>query len=229
MAIGSRALEVAGRSRARPPGARPRVVGAGARLRLRPDRAGLRPARLPGRLSVRDGDLLQPLRLLGRLARRVRRARQLPRDPRQRGLPADRLELVRLHGHRAHAQGRAGRVAGDAARPQPPSASGCIRGAVLLPLVIPTALSTLGWWWMFDSLYSVVNWTGIRLRPDDGARAQLARACRPTPWPPSSPSTCGAGCPSSPSPCWPGWWRSPASSTRRPRWTAPARARASGT
>jgi multiple sugar transport system permease protein len=38
-----------------------------------------------------------------------------------------------------------------------------IRGAVLLPFVIPTALSTLGWWWMFDSLYSVVNWTGIRL------------------------------------------------------------------
>src|SRR5881275_1030940 len=38
-----------------------------------------------------------------------------------------------------------------------------IRGAVLLPWVIPTALSTLGWWWMFDSLYSVVNWTLVHL------------------------------------------------------------------
>jgi multiple sugar transport system permease protein len=38
-----------------------------------------------------------------------------------------------------------------------------IRGAVLLPWVIPTALSTLGWWWMFNSLYSVVNWSGIHL------------------------------------------------------------------
>ncbi len=38
-----------------------------------------------------------------------------------------------------------------------------IRGAVLLPWVIPTALSTLGWLWMFNSLYSVVNWTGIAL------------------------------------------------------------------
>ena len=38
-----------------------------------------------------------------------------------------------------------------------------IRGAVLLPWVIPTALSTLGWWWMFNSSYSVVNWTGISL------------------------------------------------------------------
>src|SRR5207247_1231099 len=37
-----------------------------------------------------------------------------------------------------------------------------LRGAVLLPWVIPTALSTLGWQWMFDSLYSVVNWTAIR-------------------------------------------------------------------
>jgi multiple sugar transport system permease protein len=38
-----------------------------------------------------------------------------------------------------------------------------IRGAVLLPWVIPTALSTLGWWWMFNPGYSVVNWTGISL------------------------------------------------------------------
>src|ERR671936_418837 len=38
-----------------------------------------------------------------------------------------------------------------------------IRGVVLLPWVIPTALSTLGWWWMCNSLCSVVNWTGIAL------------------------------------------------------------------
>jgi len=38
-----------------------------------------------------------------------------------------------------------------------------IRGAVLVAWVIPTALSTLAWWWMFDSLYSVVNWTAIHL------------------------------------------------------------------
>jgi multiple sugar transport system permease protein len=37
------------------------------------------------------------------------------------------------------------------------------RGAVLLPWVIPTALSTLGWWWMFDSLYSVINWSLIHM------------------------------------------------------------------
>jgi multiple sugar transport system permease protein len=37
------------------------------------------------------------------------------------------------------------------------------RGIILLPWVIPTALSVLGWWWMFDSLYSVFNWTLIHL------------------------------------------------------------------
>src|ERR1043165_309321 len=42
-----------------------------------------------------------------------------------------------------------------------------IRGAVLLPWVIPTALSTLGWWWMFNSLYSVVNWVLIALNVVD--------------------------------------------------------------
>ena len=38
-----------------------------------------------------------------------------------------------------------------------------IRGALLLPFVVPTALSTLGWWWMFDSLYSVINWSLVHL------------------------------------------------------------------
>lgn len=40
-----------------------------------------------------------------------------------------------------------------------------IRGAVLLPFIVPTALSTLAWWWMFEPLYSVVNWTlkGLRV------------------------------------------------------------------
>jgi len=32
------------------------------------------------------------------------------------------------------------------------------RGAILLPWVIPNTLSTLGWLWMFDSLFSVINW-----------------------------------------------------------------------
>src|SRR5919201_3157995 len=34
-----------------------------------------------------------------------------------------------------------------------------IRGAVLLPFIVPTAMSTLVWWSMFERLFSVVNWT----------------------------------------------------------------------
>jgi multiple sugar transport system permease protein len=37
------------------------------------------------------------------------------------------------------------------------------RGAILLPWVVPSALATLGWTWMFDSLYSVINWTLVQL------------------------------------------------------------------
>jgi len=33
-----------------------------------------------------------------------------------------------------------------------------IRGAILLPWVVPTSLSVLTWLWMFDSLFSVVNY-----------------------------------------------------------------------
>ncbi len=34
-----------------------------------------------------------------------------------------------------------------------------IRFLILLPWAAPIALGTIGWKWMFDSLYSVVNWT----------------------------------------------------------------------
>jgi len=41
------------------------------------------------------------------------------------------------------------------------------RGLLLVPWVIPLAMSTLGWWWLFDPSYSAINWalTGIGLDP----------------------------------------------------------------
>ncbi len=32
------------------------------------------------------------------------------------------------------------------------------RGLLLIPWVVPLALSTLGWWWLFDPSYSAFNW-----------------------------------------------------------------------
>src|SRR5215470_16537124 len=45
-----------------------------------------------------------------------------------------------------------------------------VRALVILPWAVPIALATVAWQWMFDSLYSVINWTliavGIVTRSD---------------------------------------------------------------
>ena len=38
-----------------------------------------------------------------------------------------------------------------------------VRALIVLPWVVPIALATVAWQWMFDSLYSVINWTMIAL------------------------------------------------------------------
>lgn len=38
-----------------------------------------------------------------------------------------------------------------------------VRGVILLPWVIPTALSVLAWWWMFNPNFSVLNWIIVHL------------------------------------------------------------------
>jgi len=34
-----------------------------------------------------------------------------------------------------------------------------VRALIILPWAVPIALATVAWEWMFDSLYSVINWT----------------------------------------------------------------------
>jgi len=45
-----------------------------------------------------------------------------------------------------------------------------VRALIILPFAVPVALATIAWQWMFDSLYSVINWTliaaGILARED---------------------------------------------------------------
>lgn len=38
-----------------------------------------------------------------------------------------------------------------------------IRAAILLPWIVPTALSTVAWKWMFEPQFSVINWVLVRL------------------------------------------------------------------
>ena len=37
------------------------------------------------------------------------------------------------------------------------------RGMLLIPWVIPPAMSTLGWFWLFDPSYSALNWIFVRI------------------------------------------------------------------
>jgi multiple sugar transport system permease protein len=38
-----------------------------------------------------------------------------------------------------------------------------VRAVIILPWAVPVALAAVAWEWMFDSLYSVINWTMIAL------------------------------------------------------------------
>lgn len=38
-----------------------------------------------------------------------------------------------------------------------------VRSVILLPWIVPTALSALMFWWLFDSQYSVISWTLVHL------------------------------------------------------------------
>jgi multiple sugar transport system permease protein len=46
-----------------------------------------------------------------------------------------------------------------------------VRALVILPWAVPIALASVAWEWMFDSLYSVINWTLIALGIIDRSQA----------------------------------------------------------
>ena len=46
-----------------------------------------------------------------------------------------------------------------------------VRALIILPWAVPIALASVAWEWMFDSLYSVINWTLIALGIIDASQA----------------------------------------------------------
>ena len=59
-----------------------------------------------------------------------------------------------------------------------------VRALIILPWAVPVALAAVAWEWMFDSLYSVINWTMIALgvldrsdAPNWLGQAHLAMVC----------------------------------------------------
>src|SRR5215471_13839619 len=46
-----------------------------------------------------------------------------------------------------------------------------VRALIILPWAVPIALASVAWEWMFDSLYSVINWTLVALNIIDRSQA----------------------------------------------------------
>ncbi len=74
-----------------------------------------------------------------------------------------------------------------------------VRLLILLPWVAPVSLGSIGWLWILDSIYSVINWT-LRALHFLGPQvvADLARAAHTWPWSRSSACRSGAPCRSPP-------------------------------
>ena len=71
---------------------------------------------------------------------------------------------------------------------------GIARALVVLPWAVPVSLAALAWLWMFNSLYSVINWTLIAVGLMDPVNPAAMARHRPTSrWQRSSPSMPG-GC-----------------------------------
>src|SRR2546430_15633194 len=60
-----------------------------------------------------------------------------------------------------------------------------VRGLVVIPFTIPIAISVLGWKWMFDSQFSVLNWalSGLGLIGEHGTPGRPAWLGPPPPSP----------------------------------------------
>ena len=41
-----------------------------------------------------------------------------------------------------------------------------IRAIVLLPFIVPTALSAIAFWWIYDAQFSIISWVLVKARPD---------------------------------------------------------------
>ncbi len=102
-----------------------------------------------------------------------------------------------------------------------------IRSVVLIPFIVPTVLSAVAFWWIFDTQFSVITWGLVKMGLIDAARRSTGWATRPWPRASSSSPISGAASPSSPSRCSPACRPCRPRSTRPRPWTAPPSGRTS--
>ena len=84
-------------------------------------------------------------------------------DPAQSGVPADAGQHLPLHVRVADPRALSWASSARFLLLRPFPGRKIVRALIVLPWVVPIALATVAWQWMFDSLYSVINWTMIAL------------------------------------------------------------------
>jgi multiple sugar transport system permease protein len=46
---------------------------------------------------------------------------------------------------------------------KPPAVQGADPRAVLIPFIVPTVLSAIAFWWIYDSQFSIISWSLIEM------------------------------------------------------------------
>jgi multiple sugar transport system permease protein len=103
-----------------------------------------------------------------------------------------------------------------------------LRAIILVPFIVPTVLSAIAFWWIYDPQFSIISYVLVDVLGWRDAYIDFLG----TPWNARLSlivANIWRGIPSSRSPCWPGSRPSPPRSTRRRCWTGPRRRSGSGT
>ena len=102
-----------------------------------------------------------------------------------------------------------------------------VRSMILIPFIVPTVLSAIAFWWIFDPQFSIVSWS-LRKLGLISTNVDFLGVPLHAPGGGSSPSTSGAAFPSSRSPFSAGLQTVPMSLTKPRPSTAPVPGRCSG-
>jgi ABC-type spermidine/putrescine transport system permease subunit I len=63
----------------------------------------------------------------------------------------------------SRASSSSARAVARAAAEQAPAVQGVLRAVVLLPFIVPTALSAIAFWWIYDSQFSIISWALLKM------------------------------------------------------------------
>ena len=127
-------------------------------------------------LSARPRHLARLHRHQDRPRRRLGRPRELRVPVGRRGHAARALQHALLYGRRQHHQVRARACGSRCCSTSTCRSRRSSAPIVLLPFIVPTALSAIAFWWIYDSQFSIISWVLLQ----DGLDRPLHRLPRAT-------------------------------------------------